>query len=80
MSSRVLSRAETHVDRVAPLVLVAVTVEDDVNTVVVQQVLHGQPHALILLVVVDDCMNMHIGIDLVMAMQAASCTHCSYSV
>ena len=40
-----------YIYRVAPLILMAVTIEHNIHSSSVQDILHGQPHALILLVV-----------------------------
>ena len=47
----------TYEDRVGPLVFVKVTVEDNVNTIGVQHLLHGFAHALSLQVVSGVCNN-----------------------
>lgn len=42
---------DAYVDGVGALILMKVTVQNDIHTVVVQQSLHGFPHALILQIV-----------------------------
>lgn len=51
------SALKTHVDGLGPLVLVEVTVEDNVNTVVIHHLLHGLAHAFSLLVVSGVCVT-----------------------
>ena len=51
------SDAATHVDWVCPLVLVKVTVQNDINTVLVQDGFHGFSHALVLQVVGGVCIS-----------------------
>ena len=54
-SGRVEQDELTYVDWVCPFILVEVTVQDDINTILVQDGLHGLSHALILQVVSGVC-------------------------
>lgn len=47
-----------HIDRVASLILMAMTVEHNVHAIVVQHILHCQSHALILLVMIHICSRL----------------------
>ena len=55
VTGRVGRNAVTYVDWVCPLILVKVTIQDDINTGLVTDGLHGLPHALILQVVSGVC-------------------------
>ena len=52
-----MQRDDTHayIDRVASLILMAVTIEHNISSSIIQQILHGQPHALVLLVMRNVC-------------------------
>lgn len=49
------TEAEAYIDRVASLILVAMTIDDYIHSCIVKRILHGQPHALVLLVVRNIC-------------------------
>ena len=46
---------KTHVYRLGPLIFMQVTIQDDINPVVIHHLLHGLPHAFSLLVMDGVC-------------------------
>lgn len=50
-------RQGTHKDRVGPLILVQVSIQDNIHSIIIQHLLHGLTHALILQVVSGVCMQ-----------------------
>ena len=66
--------AEAYIDRVASLILVAVTIDDYIHSCIVKRVLHGQPHALVLLVVRHICTTCQ---KWVVRQQATRCCKCT---
>ncbi len=45
----------TYIHRVGPLIDMQMTIEDDINPIIVQHLLHGLSHALILQIVSSIC-------------------------